>query len=89
MTVWMNIVTPEYFERMHIGIARGRTFDDRDIAAVIVNEELAKRIGIGEKSLAKGEVEIKPRNGAMIAAKPEEAVEKILQLIKASMPGAK
>jgi prolyl-tRNA synthetase len=39
------------------------------------------RIGIGEKSLAKGEVEIKPRAGAMIAAKPEEAVEKVLHLI--------
>ena len=49
MTVWMNIVTPEYLERMHIGIVRGRTFDARDMAPVIVNEELAKRIGIGEK----------------------------------------
>jgi prolyl-tRNA synthetase len=39
------------------------------------------RIGIGEKSLAKGEVEIKPRSGAMMAAKPEEAVEKVLELI--------
>ena len=28
------------------------------------------RIGIGEKSLAKGEVEIKPRGGAMLAIKP-------------------
>jgi len=46
------------------------------------------RIGIGEKSLAKGEVEIKPRNGAMIAAKPEEAVAKVLQLIRESMPKA-
>jgi prolyl-tRNA synthetase len=42
------------------------------------------RIGIGEKSLAKGEVEIKPRAGAMIPSKPEEAVEKVLQLIKDS-----
>jgi prolyl-tRNA synthetase len=47
------------------------------------------RIGIGEKSLAKGEVEIKPRAGAMLAAKPEEAVEKVLQLIKELTPGAK
>jgi putative ABC transport system permease protein len=47
MTVWMNLVTPEYFERMHIGIVQGRTFDDRD--GVIVNEELAKRIGAGGK----------------------------------------
>jgi putative ABC transport system permease protein len=49
MTIWMNIVTPEYFARMQIGIVQGRTFDDRDVAPVIVNEELAKRIGIGEK----------------------------------------
>ena len=49
MTVWMNIVTPEYFAQMHIGIVQGRTFDDRDKAVVIVNEELAKLIGVGEK----------------------------------------
>ena len=54
MTVWMNIVTPEYFDRMHIGIVRGRTFDDRDSPAVIVNEELAKRIGIGDKMRVAG-----------------------------------
>jgi prolyl-tRNA synthetase len=39
------------------------------------------RIGIGEKSLAKGEVEIKPRAGALIPVKAEEAVEKVLSLI--------
>jgi prolyl-tRNA synthetase len=44
------------------------------------------RIGIGEKSLAKGEVEIKPRSGAMLAVKPEEAVEKVLELISQLMP---
>jgi prolyl-tRNA synthetase len=47
------------------------------------------RVGIGEKSLAKGEVEIKPRTGALIAAKPEEAVEKVLALIKELMPVSK
>jgi prolyl-tRNA synthetase len=47
------------------------------------------RIGIGEKSLAKGEVEIKPRAGAMIHTKPEEAVGKVLQLIKESLPALK
>ena len=47
MTVWMNIVTPEYFELMHIGLISGRGFDEGD--GVIVNEELAKRIGIGDK----------------------------------------
>jgi prolyl-tRNA synthetase len=42
------------------------------------------RIGIGEKSLAKGEVEVKPRAGALIPVKAEEAVEKVLALIAAS-----
>jgi prolyl-tRNA synthetase len=45
------------------------------------------RIGIGEKSLAKGEVELKPRNGALMPVKPDEVVEKVLQLIKDAMPG--
>jgi len=44
------------------------------------------RIGVGEKSLAKGEVELKPRAGAMIPVKAEQAVQKILELIKASRP---
>jgi prolyl-tRNA synthetase len=47
------------------------------------------RIGIGEKSLAKGEVEIKPRGGAMLPVKPDDAVEKVLSLIKELMPPAK
>ncbi len=38
------------------------------------------RIGLGEKSLAKGEVEIKPRNGAMQFVKIEAAVEAVLGL---------
>jgi prolyl-tRNA synthetase len=40
------------------------------------------RLGIGEKSLAKGEVELKLRGGALTAVKPEEAVARILELIK-------
>ena len=40
------------------------------------------RIGLGEKSLAKGEVEIKPRSGAMQLAKIEEAVEAVMKLIQ-------
>lgn len=40
------------------------------------------RIGIGEKSLAKGEVEIKPRAGALMPVKAEAAVQKIVELIK-------
>jgi prolyl-tRNA synthetase len=46
------------------------------------------RIGIGEKSLAKGEVELKPRAGAMIAIKPEQAVERVLSLIRELTPTA-
>jgi prolyl-tRNA synthetase len=42
------------------------------------------RVGVGEKSLAKGEVEIKPRAGALMLVKAEEAVEKVLSLIAAS-----
>ncbi|MEI7935558.1 MAG: proline--tRNA ligase [Verrucomicrobiota bacterium] len=40
------------------------------------------RVGIGEKSLAKGEVEIKPRAGALILVKAEEAVAKVMELIQ-------
>ena len=40
------------------------------------------RIGIGEKSLAKGEVELKPRNGALQSIKIEEAVEAVMRLVK-------
>ncbi len=47
------------------------------------------RIGIGEKSLAIGEVEIKPRAGAMLAVKPEDAVAKVLALIQELTPGVK
>lgn len=42
------------------------------------------RIGIGEKSLAKGEVEIKPRAGALIAVKSGDAVTKVLELLAAA-----
>lgn len=40
------------------------------------------RIGIGEKSLAKGEVEVKPRAGALQLVKAEAAVETIMNLVK-------
>jgi prolyl-tRNA synthetase len=40
------------------------------------------RIGVGEKSLAKGEVEIKPRAGALLAVKAEQAVETVKRLVK-------
>ena len=45
------------------------------------------RIGLGEKSLAKGEVEIKPRSGPMQFVKIEEAVEAVLKLVAANPAG--
>ncbi|KAF0171411.1 MAG: prolyl-tRNA synthetase [Limisphaerales bacterium] len=39
------------------------------------------RIGIGEKSLAKGEVELKPRGGALTLVKAEEAVAKVREFL--------
>ena len=39
------------------------------------------RLGIGEKSLAKGEVELKMRGGVLTPLKVEEAVEKIMELL--------
>ncbi|HKI68646.1 MAG TPA: YbaK/EbsC family protein, partial [Verrucomicrobiae bacterium] len=39
------------------------------------------RIGVGEKSLAKGEVEIKPRAGALQPVKAEEAVVAVLKML--------
>jgi len=42
------------------------------------------RLGIGEKSLAKGEVELKPRAGALMPVRQEEAVAKILELVNAA-----
>ena len=41
------------------------------------------RIGIGEKSLANGEIELKPRSGALQAVKAEEAVARVLELLTA------
>ena len=39
------------------------------------------RIALGEKSLAKGEVEIKPRAGKLEAVKIEQGVQRVLELI--------
>jgi hypothetical protein len=41
----------------------------------------ATRHGVGKKSLAKGEVELKPRNGALQAIKAEAAVEAVMKLV--------
>jgi prolyl-tRNA synthetase len=40
------------------------------------------RIGIGEKSLAKGEVELKPRGGALQSVKADAAVEAVVKLLE-------
>jgi len=39
------------------------------------------RVGIGERSLARGEVELKPRGGPMTPVKAEQAVEKVLEIL--------
>jgi prolyl-tRNA synthetase len=44
------------------------------------------RIGLGEKSLAKGEVEFKPRSGQLVLVKAEDAVAKVLEHLGAVMP---
>jgi prolyl-tRNA synthetase len=40
------------------------------------------RVGIGEKSLAKGEIELKPRAGSLLPIKVEAAVETVMELVK-------
>jgi len=55
----------------------GVKFKDADLVGFPI------RIALGEKSLAKGEVEIKPRNGALQSLKIEEAVEAVMKLIQA------
>jgi prolyl-tRNA synthetase len=42
------------------------------------------RIALGEKSLAKGEVEIKPRAGKLESVKIEQAVDRVMELISAA-----
>jgi len=59
----------------------GVKFKDADLVGIPF------RIGIGEKSLARGEVEIKPRGGTIQAVKIEQALETMLGLL-AQGPGA-
>jgi prolyl-tRNA synthetase len=54
----------------------GVKFKDADLVGFPI------RIGLGEKSLAKGEVEIKPRNAAVQFVKIENAIEAVLALMK-------
>jgi prolyl-tRNA synthetase len=53
----------------------GVKFKDADLAGFPI------RIALGEKSLAKGEVEIKPRSGAIQFVKTESALEAVLAMI--------
>ena len=55
----------------------GVKFKDADLVGFPI------RLGIGEKSLAKGEVEIKRRGGELVPVKAEEAVAKILEMVRA------
>src|ERR1017187_5700924 len=55
----------------------GVKFKDADLVGFPI------RIALGEKSLAKGEVEIKPRNGALQSVKIDEAVAAVLKLAQA------
>lgn len=55
----------------------GVKFKDADLVGFPI------RVSIGEKSLAKGEVEIKPRNGPMQTVKCEEAGARVLALVRA------
>jgi prolyl-tRNA synthetase len=43
------------------------------------------RVGIGEKSLAKGEVEIKPRSGAIQAVKIEAAASTVIEWVQSEL----
>ena len=43
------------------------------------------RLGIGEKSLAKGEVELKLRGGVLTLVKAEDAVARIMELVEAGI----
>jgi prolyl-tRNA synthetase len=56
----------------------GVKFKDADLVG------FPMRIAIGEKSLAKGEVELKPRTGAMQAVPAGDAVAKVLEWIEAA-----
>ena len=54
----------------------GVKFKDADLVGFPI------RIGIGEKSLAKGEVELKRRGGELVPVKAEDATARVLELIQ-------
>ncbi len=53
----------------------GVKFKDADLVGFPI------RVAIGEKGLAKGEVEVKPRNAPFQAVKAEDAVEAVMKLV--------
>ncbi len=55
----------------------GVKFKDADLIGIPL------RVGIGEKSLAKGEVELKPRGGSLLAVKTGEAAAQVLAWLRA------
>jgi prolyl-tRNA synthetase len=57
----------------------GFKFKDADLIGIPL------RVSIGEKSLAKGEVELKPRGGAVQLVKKESAVEQIVTLVRKAL----
>ena len=60
----------------------GVKFKDADLVGFPI------RLAIGEKSLAKGEVEIKPRGGALQSVKIDAAVDAVLKLVGEGQPAA-
>ena len=64
LRVGQNIVTPGFFETLHIRLVRGRAFEDRDrraaLPSVVVNQALAERLWpsrdpVGETVIVNGE----------------------------------
>ncbi len=55
----------------------GVKFKDADLVGFPI------RVSIGEKSLAKGEVEIKPRSGTLQPVKTEEAAQRVIAMVRA------
>ncbi len=57
----------------------GFKFKDADLIGIPL------RVSIGEKSLAKGEVELKPRGGVLQAVKKEDAVAQVIAQVRAAL----
>ena len=56
----------------------GVKFKDADLVGFPI------RIGIGEKSMAKGEVELKRRGGELVPVKSEDTIARVLELIQSA-----